>query len=64
MSDLYSPCAGDVIAVNEALEAGPEMVNDEPYGNGWIIRLQPSNASDIDDLMSATEYDAFVAEQG
>jgi len=63
VSDLYSPCGGEIVAINEALEDAPEGVNEDPYGSGWIIRIKPANAADIEGLLSADEYDAFVAEQ-
>jgi glycine cleavage system H protein len=64
VSDLYSPCSGDVMAVNSDLESAPEAVNEDPYGAGWIIRLKPSDQAQVDALMTAAQYDAFVAEQG
>ena len=65
VSDLYSPCSGEVVAVNEDLETAPESVNDEPYGTGWMIRIRPSAMSEIESLMDAAAYDAFVeAEAG
>jgi glycine cleavage system H protein len=62
-SDLNAPVAGEVVAVNEELEGAPELVNQDPYGDGWMIRLDPSDPDEFDDLMDADEYEAFVAEE-
>ncbi len=59
-SDVYAPVAGDVIGGNEALADAPETLNDDPYGEGWIFKLQPSDASALDDLMSADGYADFL----
>ena len=63
VSDLYSPCAGEVVAVNDALDASPDLVNSSPYEGGWIIRIKLSDSSELDGLMDATAYDAFVAQE-
>ena len=57
-SDIYSPIAGEVIAVNELLEDEPEMVNGDPYNDGWFFKLQPSDPSELDNLLSAEDYAA------
>jgi glycine cleavage system H protein len=62
-SDLYAPVGGEVVAVNEELETAPEMVNQDPYGDGWTIRLDPSDPDELEDLMDADEYEAFVEEE-
>ncbi len=62
-SDVYVPVGGEVVAVNEELEAAPELVNQDPYGDGWMIRLEPSDPDEFEDLMDADEYEAFVAEE-
>jgi glycine cleavage system H protein len=62
-SDMYMPMGGEITAVNEELEDTPELVNQDPYGNGWIIRFIPSDPSELEDLMSAEEYEAFLAEE-
>ena len=61
VSDLFSPCAGTVAAVNENLEDQPELVNSSPYSEGWMVRLTVADASVLDGLMDASAYDAFVA---
>ena len=55
-SDVYAPLSGEVIQANGKLEDSPELVNSDPYGEGWLFRLIPSNASQIDSLMDAGEY--------
>jgi glycine cleavage system H protein len=62
-SDLYAPVGGEVTAVNEELETAPEMVNQDPYGDGWMIRLDPTDPDELDDLMTADEYETFVEEE-
>jgi glycine cleavage system H protein len=56
VSDLYSPISGTVVAVNEALFDAPELVNDDPYGEGWMLELEPSDTDEFDDLLSPEEY--------
>ncbi|HEX4490492.1 MAG TPA: glycine cleavage system protein GcvH [Acidimicrobiia bacterium] len=60
VSDIYAPVAGTVTAVNEALVNTPELVNAEPYGDGWIFRLELSDPGDLDTLMDAAAYRALV----
>jgi glycine cleavage system H protein len=62
-SDLYAPVGGEVIAVNEELEGAPELVNQDPYGKGWMIRLEPSDPDEFEDLMDDDEYETFVEEE-
>ncbi|MDH5778461.1 MAG: glycine cleavage system protein GcvH [Gammaproteobacteria bacterium] len=59
-SDVYSPVTGEVTAVNEDLADTPEVINSDPYNDGWIFTLKPSEASEFDGLMSADEYSAHV----
>ncbi|AZH26461.1 glycine cleavage system protein GcvH [Haloplanus aerogenes] len=56
VSDLVSPVSGTVLAVNEDLFDAPELVNEDPYGEGWMIEIEPSSESEFDDLLSADEY--------
>lgn len=58
-SDLYTPVAGEIIEVNEALEDNSEIINADPYGKGWMVRLRVSGAPDLSELMSASEYAAY-----
>jgi len=55
-SDIYAPISGTVIAINESLEDTPELVNQDPYGDGWFFRIKPDNAEDIEDLLDAEAY--------
>jgi glycine cleavage system H protein len=63
VSDLYAPVSGKVTAVNASLKDGPEQVNAEPYGSGWMIELEPTEKVEIDELMSADDYTKHVAAQ-
>ena len=60
VSDLYSPVGGRVIEVNESLVDSPELVNDSPYEDGWMLRVEVADSSEIERLMSASEYDALI----
>lgn len=60
VSDLLMPITGEVIAFNEALEDAPELVNNDPYGDGWMIKVAISDSSELDNLMSADEYKDLV----
>ena len=62
-SDVYAPVDGEIIAVNEELESAPELVNQDPYGEGWMIRIEPSDPDAFEELMDADEYKAFVEEE-
>ena len=55
-SDIYAPVGGTVVATNDVLEDAPETVNQDPYGDGWFFRLQPSDADEIDQLLDAAAY--------
>lgn len=59
-SDLYMPVAGEVVETNPALKSGPEKVNQDPYGEAWMIRIRPANAADLDALLDAAAYRAIV----
>ncbi len=56
VSDLYMPLEGEVIEVNDMLEDSPETINEDPYGDGWLVRLRIADKSQLDSLMSAKEY--------
>lgn len=62
-SDVYSPLAGKVVANNGALIAKPELLNEDPYGAGWLFRLETSGSVDAGEFMSASAYESFVAEE-
>ena len=61
VSDLYSPVSGQVIEVNQGLIDHPELVNQDPFEGGWLLRVVMSDASEVDTLMSAEEYDSFIS---
>lgn len=61
VSDLFAPLSGEVVSTNDALTGGPELVNSDPYGEGWMIRLRLADPADLDDLLDADAYDALVA---
>jgi len=61
VSDLFSPVSGSVVDVNAGLSDAPETVNEDPYGDGWLIKVQMTDASEADSLMSSTDYESFVA---
>ena len=60
VSDLYLPVAGKVLEFNEELEDAPELVNDDPYGKGWMIKLEITDASELEGLLTAAEYEALI----
>jgi glycine cleavage system H protein len=62
-SDVYAPLGGEVIAINKELEDSPELINQDPYGAGWLIRISASDASEFDELMDPDEYEAMVTEE-
>ena len=57
-SDIHAPVSGKVVEVNTALEDDPDFINDEPYGKGWIYKIKPDNITDVDQLLSNTDYEA------
>jgi glycine cleavage system H protein len=60
VSDIYAPLTGKVVARNEALDGTPELVNSDPYGEGWLLEIVPSDGSAVDDLMDAAAYQSSV----
>ena len=60
VSDLYCPVGGKVIEVNDSLTDSPELVNDSPYGDGWMLKVEMADSSEIEQLMSASEYDTLI----
>lgn len=61
VSDLFMPVGGEVLEVNPELEDAPELVNEEAYGKGWLIKITVNDASELDDLLSAEEYKKLIA---
>ncbi|HSB61864.1 MAG TPA: glycine cleavage system protein GcvH [Vicinamibacteria bacterium] len=64
VSDLFAPVSGAVAEVNGDLPRAPEIVNADPYGRGWMLIVEPSQASEWDELLTAAQYEAFLAESG
>lgn len=60
-SDIFAPVAGTIVAVNEALEDGPELVNEDPYGAGWFFAIEPNEPADLDGLLDARAYSEHCA---
>jgi len=63
VSELFSPVTGEIIKVNDALDDAPEVVNEDPYGEGWMIEVKLTDSSELESLLSAEEYEAFVTEE-
>ena len=61
-SDIFMPVGGEIVAINEQLEDAPEIVNQDPYGKGWFVRIKMSDQSDLDGLMDAAAYQAQLDE--
>ena len=61
VSEVYCPVSGSVVEVNEELDATPEAINEDPYGRGWIFTIELADASELDGLMDAAAYEAFLA---
>ncbi|HLR24058.1 MAG TPA: glycine cleavage system protein H, partial [Pseudogracilibacillus sp.] len=62
VSELYAPVSGKVVEVNEELEDSPEFVNESPYDKAWMVIVEPSNDEELDDLLSAEDYEAHISE--
>lgn len=60
VSDIYAPVSGEVVARNDALDATPELVNNDPYGGGWLFEVVPADAGEVDGLMSAAAYESSL----
>jgi glycine cleavage system H protein len=63
VSDLYAPVTGSVTEVNDAIVDSPEVINEDPYGEAWMIRIEPSSADELDDLLSAEDYEKYLEEE-
>jgi glycine cleavage system H protein len=63
VSELYSPVAGEIVEINAALEDDPALVNTDPYGEGWMIRLRVDDATQLDELLSAEDYSKHIGEE-
>lgn len=62
-SDIYAPAVGQIVAVNQALEENPDIINDSPYDNGWIFEIELDDESDLDALLSANEYRESIQDE-
>lgn len=62
ISDLFLPVSGEILEQNEALADNPELVNQDPYGEGWLIKIKPNDVNDVNDLLDAEAYKALVNE--
>jgi glycine cleavage system H protein len=62
-SDCYQPMGGEILAINEALEDSPDLVNSDPYGEGWFARIKLNDPTEVEDLMDAEAYAAFCEEE-
>ena len=60
VSDVYAPVSGEVVAVNSGLDASPELVNDDPYGGGWLFEVVPASPDEVDGLLDAAGYEATL----
>lgn len=63
VSDVYAPISGKVIEINDDLPENPEMINEDCYGDGWIIKIEVADPGEINDLMTSAQYEAYVAEE-
>ncbi|MBI1908730.1 MAG: glycine cleavage system protein GcvH [Deltaproteobacteria bacterium] len=63
VNDVYAPIGGKVIEVNDPLSDGPEIINEDSYGEGWLIRMEVADAKELKDLMTAKQYEAFIKEE-
>jgi glycine cleavage system H protein len=64
VSDLFAPLTGEIVEVNAALPTKPETVNQDPYGQGWMIAIRPANPGEWDQLLTAEQYEAHLAQSG
>jgi glycine cleavage system H protein len=62
-SELYMPASGEILAVNEALDGSPELVNQDPFGDGWMLRMRLMDPDELDELLTVEEYKAFCEEE-
>ena len=62
-SDVYSPVSGEVVATNDKLSGSPELVNSDPYGEGWLFKLKPSNTAELEQLLDSAAYEKVTSDQ-
>lgn len=63
VAEVFLPCAGEILEVNELLEEHPEMVNQNPHESGWLVKVKPSNPADLEGLLDAADYASFAEEE-
>lgn len=63
VSDLYSPISGTVLEVNDAIADSPEAINEDPYGDAWMIKVQPANPEELEDLLTVEGYQKYIEEE-
>jgi glycine cleavage system H protein len=63
VSDIYCPVSGEIADINQALAESPEKVNDDPYGDGWLIKLKLANVAQLDQLMTAAQYTEYIGSE-
>jgi glycine cleavage system H protein len=63
VADLYAPVSGEIVSANRDLEEEPTLINDDPYGNGWLVTMEIDEPSQLDDLLSAADYEKFLEMQ-
>ena len=64
VAEVYTPVAGEVVEINDAVVDDPELINEDPHGDGWLIKIRYSSSADLEPLMKADAYEKFVEEQG
>jgi glycine cleavage system H protein len=64
VADVFSPISGKVVGVNEAVESSPELINSDPYGDGWLVVIEPSESGSVESLMSSEEYGRHLESEG
>jgi glycine cleavage system H protein len=64
VSDIYSPVSGEVIAINEALATAPEKLNEDPHGGAWLVKLRMSAPAEVQNLLSASDYQSYIGSEG
>jgi glycine cleavage system H protein len=62
VSDIYSPVSGEVMEVNQSLENNPALINQDPFGQGWLVKIRMNDAKELETLLDATGYDVFLKE--
>jgi glycine cleavage system H protein len=62
VAEVFTPVAGEIVEINEALKDDPQLVNEDPHADGWLVKIKYSSSSDFDELMNAEDYEAFTRE--